>query len=71
MKVALEPAGRLEPERILNSVHLVLSGRRKAGRRPEYGDGHAAERIVAVLVGQSDLGGRLSKKAVAQTLCGR
>ena len=39
-----------DPDRILTTAREVLAGGGKAGRIPEYWDGHAAERIAAVLV---------------------
>lgn len=38
-----------DPVRILTEVRRILAGEGKAGRTPELWDGHAAERIVAVL----------------------
>ncbi len=40
-----------DPELILATVNAILSGGGKHGRRPEYWDGHAAERIAAHLHG--------------------
>ncbi len=40
----------LDPNRILNAVDTVVAGRWKAGRIPHLWDGHAAERIVSVLL---------------------
>ena len=39
-----------DPDRILTTAREVLAGGGKAGRIPEYWDGHATERIAAVLV---------------------
>jgi UDP-N-acetylglucosamine 2-epimerase (non-hydrolysing) len=38
-----------DPARLLAAVEEVLSGRGKVGRLPERWDGHAAERIAAVI----------------------
>ncbi|MGC8960049.1 MAG: UDP-N-acetylglucosamine 2-epimerase [Chloroflexia bacterium] len=38
-----------DPARIVAEVRRILEGESKAGRTPELWDGHAAERIVAVL----------------------
>ena len=38
-----------DPAAILAHVHAILRGEGKRGRRPQLWDGHAAERIVAVL----------------------
>ena len=38
-----------DPSRITAEARAVLAGRGKAGRIPELWDGHAAERIVAIL----------------------
>lgn len=38
--------------RIRQAVAQLLDGRRKTGRVPESWDGHAAERIVRVLLGE-------------------
>jgi UDP-N-acetylglucosamine 2-epimerase (non-hydrolysing) len=43
-----------DPARITDAAFKVLRGERKAGRRPELWDGHAAHRITAVL--QRELG---------------
>lgn len=40
----------LDPERILSAAREILGGKTKAGRAPKFWDGHAAERIVAVLL---------------------
>lgn len=40
----------LDPERILSAAREILGGKTKAGRVPKFWDGHAAERIVAVLL---------------------
>ncbi|CDH46810.1 non-hydrolyzing UDP-N-acetylglucosamine 2-epimerase [Candidatus Contendibacter odensensis] len=42
----------IDPERILAAAREVLTGGGKAGRIPECWDGHAAERITAVLVNE-------------------
>jgi UDP-N-acetylglucosamine 2-epimerase (non-hydrolysing) len=39
-----------DPNRILPAVDLILSGRDKIGEMPELWDGHAAERIIEILV---------------------
>lgn len=39
----------VDPTRIVAEARAILSGQGKAGRRPEFWDGHAAERILAVL----------------------
>jgi len=39
-----------DPNRILPAVDLILSGRDKTGLMPELWDGHAAERIIEILV---------------------
>jgi UDP-N-acetylglucosamine 2-epimerase (non-hydrolysing) len=38
-----------DPQRIASAAHSVLAGERRLDRRPPLWDGHAAERIVAVL----------------------
>ena len=38
------------PELVLPAVELILSGRGKTGQMPELWDGHAAERIVQILL---------------------
>lgn len=38
-----------EPERICREARRILDGQSRVGRRPELWDGHAAERIAAVL----------------------
>lgn len=42
----------INPDRILTAAREVLTGGGKAGRIPERWDGHAAERIAAVLVNE-------------------
>jgi UDP-N-acetylglucosamine 2-epimerase (non-hydrolysing) len=42
----------IDPDRILTAARKVLAGGGKAGRIPEYWDGHAAERIAAVLANE-------------------
>ena len=49
-----ELAGK-SPERIVAAVERVLNGNRRDARHPELWDGHAAERIVAIL--REKLGG--------------
>jgi UDP-N-acetylglucosamine 2-epimerase (non-hydrolysing) len=39
-----------DPNRILPVVDLILSGRDKTGQMPKFWDGHAAERIIEILV---------------------
>jgi UDP-N-acetylglucosamine 2-epimerase (non-hydrolysing) len=39
-----------DPNRILPVIDLILSGRDKTGQMPEFWDGHAAERIIEILV---------------------
>jgi UDP-N-acetylglucosamine 2-epimerase (non-hydrolysing) len=39
-----------DPNRILPVVDAILSGRDKIGVMPELWDGHAAERIIEILV---------------------
>ncbi len=39
----------VSPAAILEEARKVLQGQGKAGRQPKYWDGHAAERIVAIL----------------------
>ncbi|WP_374357603.1 non-hydrolyzing UDP-N-acetylglucosamine 2-epimerase [Pseudoduganella danionis] len=41
-----------DPERMVEQVQHILRGEGKQGRRPQLWDGHAAERIVAVLAEQ-------------------
>lgn len=38
-----------DPERIVNEVEAVISGRGKIGQVPPLWDGHAAERIAKVI----------------------
>lgn len=45
----------VDPERILAAARETLANGGKAGRIPEYWDGHAAERIAAVLADQLSL----------------
>ena len=45
-----------DPAKILVAAHQVLSGEGKPGRIPPFWDGHAAERIVEVLLRKSPLG---------------
>lgn len=40
----------LEPAKILSAAREILGGKTKAGREPKFWDGHAAERIIAVLL---------------------
>ncbi len=42
----------VDPERIVAAAGAVLAGRGKAGRRPQFWDGRAAERIVDALTRQ-------------------
>jgi UDP-N-acetylglucosamine 2-epimerase (non-hydrolysing) len=39
----------VSPAAVLEEARKVLQGQGKAGRQPKYWDGHAAERIVAIL----------------------
>ncbi len=39
----------MEPARIVAETEVILAGKSKAGRVPELWDGHAADRIVAIL----------------------
>jgi UDP-N-acetylglucosamine 2-epimerase (non-hydrolysing) len=43
----------LDPDAILTAYHSVMQGKTATGRRPEKWDGHAAERIAAILAGWS------------------
>ena len=45
-----------EPARIIVAAHDILAGKGKPGRIPPYWDGHAAERIVDVLLKNPPLG---------------
>jgi UDP-N-acetylglucosamine 2-epimerase (non-hydrolysing) len=45
-----------DPAKILAAAQQVLSGKGKPGRIPPFWDGHAAERIVEVLLRKSPLG---------------
>ncbi|MFP4522887.1 MAG: non-hydrolyzing UDP-N-acetylglucosamine 2-epimerase, partial [Fibrobacterota bacterium] len=42
-----------DPDKVLDAVERILSGKWKKGRIPEKWDGHAGERIVEVLEGMS------------------
>ncbi len=42
-----------DPDAIRREARAILAGGGKAGRVPEYWDGHAADRIVAALAGES------------------
>jgi UDP-N-acetylglucosamine 2-epimerase (non-hydrolysing) len=44
-----EIVGR-DPTKILDAVETILAGRGKRGRTPDLWDGHAAERIVEILL---------------------
>ena len=46
-----EIVGR-DPKKILNAVNAVLAGKWKMGHLPKLWDGHAAERIVELLLGK-------------------
>lgn len=46
----------LDPIRILDAVNTVLAGKWKMGRIPPLWDGHAAERIISVLLQQASMG---------------
>jgi UDP-N-acetylglucosamine 2-epimerase (non-hydrolysing) len=49
----------LDPSRVARATDQILAGHGRSGRVPELWDGHAAERIVATLLGQhADLGRR-------------
>ena len=39
-----------DPNRILSAARAILEGKSKAGKTPEYWDGHTAERIVSILL---------------------
>jgi len=39
------------PRKVLERTNAILNGERKTGKVPQYWDGHAAERLVAVLLG--------------------
>lgn len=43
----------VDPARILAEAGAILAGRGKQGRRPEFWDGHAAERILKALAASS------------------
>jgi UDP-N-acetylglucosamine 2-epimerase (non-hydrolysing) len=45
-----------DPAKILAAVQQILAGKGKPGRIPPFWDGHAAERIVEVLLRKSPLG---------------
>jgi UDP-N-acetylglucosamine 2-epimerase (non-hydrolysing) len=45
-----------DPAKILVAAQHILAGKGKAGRIPPFWDGHAAERIVEVLLRKSPLG---------------
>ena len=45
-----------DKERILAEARKILRGEIPQGRAPEKWDGHAAERIVANLLAQTELG---------------
>jgi UDP-N-acetylglucosamine 2-epimerase len=45
-----------DPSKIRAAAQQVLSGKGKPGRIPPFWDGHAAERIVEVLLRKSPLG---------------
>jgi UDP-N-acetylglucosamine 2-epimerase (non-hydrolysing) len=45
-----------DPAKILVAAQHILAGKGKAGRMPPFWDGHAAERIVEVLLRKSPLG---------------
>jgi UDP-N-acetylglucosamine 2-epimerase (non-hydrolysing) len=58
-----------DPAKIVAAAREILAGRTKKGRVPHLWDGHAAERIVKILVGVQD--GRVGDKASAANLKAR
>jgi UDP-N-acetylglucosamine 2-epimerase (non-hydrolysing) len=40
-----------DSQKVMERTNAILNGERKTGKVPQYWDGHAAERLVAVLLG--------------------